>query len=111
MSKARILKKLGSEQGETLAEALVAILISSLAMLMLSTAISGSFGIVKNSIEVMETYYNGLVNLASHADADSPGTVTIRVGGAAGSSVEVDAEFFEDAVGAKPVIAYEKSQS
>lgn len=114
MNKPRILKKLGNEQGETLAEALVAILVSSLAMLMLSTAISGSFSIVRDSIETMKTYYDGLIDLANHTktvDTNSSytGTVTIQVGGAAGSSVDVDAEFYVDAVGAKPVIAYEKS--
>ena len=52
-------QKLAAQRGETLVEALVAILISSLAMLMLATAIGSTYDIVTTSIDTMTAYYDG----------------------------------------------------
>lgn len=50
-------KKLKCQRGETLVEVLVAILISSLGMLMLAMSISSTISIVTSSKTVMNDYY------------------------------------------------------
>lgn len=53
----RLQHKLASDSGETIVETLVSVLVSSLALLMLATAIGASVNIVMRSREYMQQFY------------------------------------------------------
>ncbi|MBR6219536.1 MAG: hypothetical protein IKQ80_03100 [Clostridia bacterium] len=54
--KKRILKKLRAKAGETLAETLIALLISALALMMLAGAITAASNVLSKSKNSMNTY-------------------------------------------------------
>lgn len=54
----KILKKLKSYVGETIAEVLIALLISALGMLMLATMITSSSNSIMKSRKTLEAYYS-----------------------------------------------------
>lgn len=64
-----LLIKAEAEHGETLAEVLVAILISSLSLLMLATAIASSTNIVRKAIKISEDYREANNALAEGTNA------------------------------------------
>ena len=74
----RITKKLKSNAGETLAEVLIALLISSLAILMLAGMISSSSGIILRSEAAMKAYTAGAEGLTNPATAG--GTISLKKG-------------------------------
>lgn len=53
----RIRAKLRGKRGESIAETLIGLLISSLALVMLAGAVSSAANIVKNSRQAMRDYY------------------------------------------------------
>ena len=53
----RVLKKLRGNAGESIAETLVALLISALALVMLAGAVSAASNIISKSNEKMNEYY------------------------------------------------------
>lgn len=57
MNKNRIKKKLSSQSGESISEALVAVLITSLAVLLFVTMVSASTRIIQSSETKMSRYY------------------------------------------------------
>lgn len=64
----RVIKKVSGTHGETIVETLVSILISSLALLMLATAIGSSVKIIMTSTHHMESFYNGQSTLVATAN-------------------------------------------
>jgi len=71
----KAIKKVSGSRGETIVETLVSILISSLALLMLATAIGSSVKIIMTSTRHMETFYNGQSALVATANtATATGT-------------------------------------
>lgn len=70
--------KLASQRGESLAEVLVAILISSLGMLMLASAISSSYNIVRQGRAATKQRYDVEKELANPASGDD-GQVTVKL--------------------------------
>lgn len=64
--KRRIAARLKGRAGESIAETLVALLISALALVMLAGAIGSAARIIHESNEVVETQYNN----AEHPDVD-----------------------------------------
>ncbi len=62
---------MADDSGETMVETLVSILISSLALLMLATAIGASVNIVMSSRDRMEQFYNGEGSMIQNAEASS----------------------------------------
>lgn len=77
MTGKRGLKKLKSRAGESIAETLVALLISALALLMLAGAVSSAARVVTGSSNKLKEYYAADRNLATYETAK--GTVTITV--------------------------------
>lgn len=77
MIRASIQNMIDNQHGETLIEALVAILVSSVGMLMLATAISSGLNIINTSKNAINTYYvsqDDLVNRRESTEG-SNGTV------------------------------------
>lgn len=74
----RIARKLTSERGDTLVEALTAILIGGLALLMLAQAISSATNIVRRTQGAMDDYYTQATTLAG-TDSSS-GYLTLKNG-------------------------------
>lgn len=53
-----VLHRIVAEEGETIVEALISVLISALALLLMATAIGSSVNIVRSSRDHMEAYYS-----------------------------------------------------
>ena len=68
MSK-RIMKKLRDHSGETIAETLIALLVSALALVMLAGAIGTAARVVTTSERTMQAYYLANNNLATPGDS------------------------------------------
>ena len=69
--KKRILEKLKSNSGESIAETLVAVLISAFALLMLAGSVNTASNLITNSQNKLEEYYadyNDLADPASGSD-------------------------------------------
>lgn len=108
--------KIRSQRGETLVEALVAILISSLGMLMLATAISTAKNLVLDSKDAMETYYeNESKNIVQCTSPSGSGkTATISNDGGESGTTEVTINgitFYEAKVGGRTVTFYKRTES
>ena len=70
--KEKIIRKLQSKAGDSIAEVLIALLISSLALVMLASMISSSANMITKSKSNMDDYYlkmNNLNDLASSSNA------------------------------------------
>lgn len=67
----KMMKKLKSQVGETLAEVLIAMLISTIGLLMLAVMISSASNSITKSRNLLETYYS--------SEAGTSGTVTVTV--------------------------------
>ena len=76
----RIAQKLRSRAGESIGETLIALLISSLALLMLAGAISTTTRIVTHSNETMDAYYAADRGLAARDTGEASLTVTLNDG-------------------------------
>jgi type II secretory pathway component PulJ len=77
----KIKEKLKSGKGESIAEVLVSLLISSLALVMLASMINSSSRIIQSSKANMEKYYSANNVLeARTAAADNSGTLSIKNG-------------------------------
>ena len=101
--------RLVSQRGESLAEVLVAILISSLGMLMLASAISSSYSIVRQGRTATKRQYDAEEALADPASGNE-GQVTIervRLGNdTAVASESVDVTMVSESVASYDVFAY-----
>lgn len=75
----RIAAKLRGRGGETFAETLIALLISSLALVMLAAAISASSRIVTTSRTTLTAYYADENSLAMRAGSASATTITLSI--------------------------------
>ncbi len=86
--KKRIRKKFHSSSGESIAETLIALLISSLALVMLASMISSTSNILSQSKNAMNNYYTEINKLAEQGESSSDdsavavseGTVEIKDG-------------------------------
>ncbi len=76
----QIVNKLRSRAGETIGEVLVALLVSTLALMILAGMISAPSHIVKNSEKRMDAYYTANAGLEDFGSALGPVNVTIEVG-------------------------------
>ena len=108
----RLSNKLNSRTGETIAETLVALLISALALIMLAGAISTTSRVVTESENKMQEYYTANNSLAEPSGnngtltiADSEGKNVILFGTT--SSIDI-AYSKNDAFSGHPVVAYKK---
>jgi len=119
--KKKLINKLKSQGGETLAEVLIALLISALALTMLAGIISASGKIVLGSMDKMKTYLSAENQIVSY-DAEDPvssaeGTLTlyIKKNGSdtkcklteQNAGTDVDIVFYKsDVLGKIPVVSY-----
>ena len=83
--RSRTLRKLRSNRGESISEVLVALLISSLALVMLASMISSTTSLVTKSRDVLSEYYDANNALSSRGSsgsgaASSPGTAVLSGG-------------------------------
>ncbi len=74
----RIRKKLRNQKGDSIAEVLIALLISALALVMLASMITSSANMITNSKDRMNAYYAESPNLA-FPPADSTKTAEITM--------------------------------
>lgn len=109
-----MLKKLRSKAGETIAETLIGLLISALALTMLAGAISTAANLITKSETVMKQYYSGMSGLGQPSVTDSmsvtinDGTNDIMLfGNSDPSQTPVSVKYaVNNAFNGKPVIAY-----
>ena len=100
----RITEKLKGKVGESIAETLVALLISALALTMLAGAISAGSNMIRTSRAKISTYYNESENLATFSSTTGDADVTIN-----DFSDSVSVEYVEVKTFSKtPVVAYKK---
>lgn len=108
----RAARKLRAAAGETIAETLVALLISALALVMLAGAIGSTWNMIKISDAKMGEYYERDAALVSQGTADGEMTVTITGSGAEeGEGISTTESrsvnyYANKAFGGKPVVAY-----
>lgn len=77
-----VLHRIVAEEGETIVEALISVLISALALLLMATAIGSSVNIVRSSRDHMEAYYSRESSmLASSGISGSEVKSSVGVGG------------------------------
>lgn len=72
----KMLKKIKNRAGETLGETLVALLIASLALIMLAAAISTSTGIITKSSKKIDAYFEESNDKLVKMTETTPGVVT-----------------------------------
>ena len=103
------MKKLRSRVGETLTETLVALLISSLALLMLAGAVTSATRVVTRSKDKMNEYYAADAGLANRTAAGRTLNVELKDNADTSMSLTFQARSYENAAfPSRPVIAYAK---
>lgn len=103
MSLKELQKKLKNQSGETIGETLVALLIASLALVMLASMIQTTVNVVKKSETMMTQYYEA----ESEMETASSGSATISITDAEGSlSVSESIKYAENSTFPKPVVTY-----
>lgn len=107
----RFIAKLKSRAGETIGETLLALLISSLALVMLAGAISASANMVNASSAKMTEYYQQDAELAERSGSDTVSvTIAEKTGGSGSVTQTYNVPFtVNDAFSSMPVVAYGKS--
>lgn len=108
----QIVKKLRSRAGETIAETLVALLVGTLALMVLAGMITATSNIIKTSESKMDDYYKECAKLATFetggAGATGSGTAVITVGESTTVSVPV-ASYENNIFAGHTVTAYRMS--
>ncbi len=106
-------RKLHSRTGESIAETLVALLISALALVMLAGAMTAAYRVITKSRNTLDSYYAGnedLVNMKSGSDTKN---VVISMPDNSVSNSEQTLEitlYRNDVFGKTPVISYKKKE-
>ena len=86
--KTRLLKRLSSQSGESIAEVLIALLIAAVALMMLASMISSTVSMVnKSKIKMDEYYQNNAVLELQTTPAETP-TLTIKTSGSSSETVQ-----------------------
>jgi type II secretory pathway component PulJ len=75
----RVLQRVRSQSGDSLVEALVAVLISSLSILMLASVMASTVRIILDTNQKMEQYYAANVKLTKQEADDSSGVVSVTL--------------------------------
>ena len=111
-------KKLQSRAGESITETLIALLISSLALVMLAGAISTTWNLVDRSDNTLKAYYEANTALESGNGGDAwSGTVTIKTADNTAVRLVENTESLNvsgavnGVLGGRPVAAYRKTGS
>ena len=120
--KRKILKKISGQSGETIAETLVALLIASLALMMLAGAVSSAMNVVTRSKKAMDDYYtvnNAVVARATAkpvkdgltvretTSGDYTGKLNITISGLQPSPEPIEVDYWKnEQISGTQVIAY-----
>ena len=106
--KKRICKRLRSRAGETIAEVLIALLISSLALVILAQMITSASNMVQTSERAMKDYYSGNNKLAKQTENGTSATATLKMGESGTLNTSTSILYFENdkKLGGIDVIAY-----
>lgn len=102
----KALRKLKEQAGETIAEVLVALLISSVALIMLASMISSTNSMVTKSKNTMKAYYEANENLEKLQGSEDSIIITISGKNGTETITMKDVPCFENAVMGKKVYAY-----
>ena len=113
------MKRLRSKRGETIAETLIALLISCVALIMLANMIDSGSRLVMDSEDRMDEYYsqnNGIAAGNSDEAGDSGSAkITITKDNSSGTSTtikEVDVNYYiNNSLGNTSVVAYKEKDS
>ena len=108
----RMMKKLRSRAGESIGETLVALLISSLALVMLAGAIGSAARMVTRSMTAMEAYYATDKSMAERAGSSRAGTGSVTMSTAAGIdriSGSYAVNYYQNELGSTAVFSYAPS--
>lgn len=93
----QVKRKLCSPAGETISEVLIALLISTLALMILAGMISATAGVVKTSSEKMETYYSENAKLEEiGTDKTAKLTITVSGGSATTTITDIDIAWYSN---------------
>lgn len=103
MSMKKLKHKLFNNTGETIAETLVALLISALALVMLAGAISSTAKMITTSDKKMGEYYSKDATLVSQNGADN---LTVSITGTDVRESRTAKYAINDAFASKVVVAY-----
>jgi len=77
----RLIDKLRSQAGESIAEVLIALLVSAVALMLLANMITSATSIVTGSREAFDKYVTAENALVSHEGTRSSGTVSFKCDG------------------------------
>ena len=100
-------KKLHSQSGETIGETLVALLISSLALVMLASMITSTVNLVTKSETKMNDYYKANTAL-ENPDSGTQGAIVITSGE---TEITVPVRYAKNNIFSKLVVAYSVDSS
>lgn len=106
----KIRQRLRDKSGETLAEVLISLLVSALALVLLAGIINASSTIIQKTDKTMKDYYGGYEELAETGTAKD-GTVTITLkneGATLLSFKDIEVDIYTDPVkiGGKEIMIY-----
>lgn len=109
-------KKLRQQRGESIAETLIGLLISSLALLMLAGAITTATRIITQSKNVMRNYYEKNNDMIEEKNSGSSGTLVLSEKNASGTEGDISKSFSvkyykNEMLGNYPVISYSLDMS
>lgn len=105
MSMKKLKYKLLNNTGETIAETLVALLISALALVMLAGAISSTAKMITTSEKKMGEYYSKDATLVSQSGTDN---LTVSIAGTGFTESRTVKYAVNDAFASKVVVAYKE---
>ncbi len=107
-------KKLRSSKGEGIAEVLIAVLISAVALALLASMITTATGMLRSSQETMDTYYGERNELAQlNTGSVTTGTVSVAANGASvpmtyGDGDTITVSYTSSTLNNKTIYAYRK---
>ncbi len=111
MTKVKLMKRLRSQAGESIAEVLIATLIAALALMMLAVMISSTVKQVNTSKAAMEAYYAKNAALEQQTTGSSTVEITIKSTSQTGSEITMnvgDVKLYENTAFNNHVYAYQK---
>ena len=110
----KLIKKIKSQTGESISETLVALLISSLALVMLAGAISSSSGLITKSRDKLDKYYSAnedMIKIKSETTVARKG-ITITDKANTIEQKQYDVSYYANKeFGKTPVIVYELDET
>jgi len=106
----RIGRLLKSSRGDSIAEVLIALLISAVALVMLASMISSSTSMTDSSKKKIENYYVSTNSLIGNGKSAGTGTVNLVVSGESTVKTSFSVDYYvNNEINKHPVITFEKT--